>query len=231
MALRRIQHELHELQTNPTPGCSAEPVDDNLFRWTATIDGPSDTPYENGVFNLTVDFPDNYPFKPPVIRFATRIYHPNITFYGGCICLDTLGSQWSCALTVPKVLLTIQLLLSEPNADDPFNSRAADQYKRNRKRFNETARRWTQRYAKPKSKLLVQQTSDAMMISPSTSSATAMDMTSTTTALVEQPVEDSGHESGDEEEEDTDEYWNDDEEEEEEDDGYDESTEEYWTED
>lgn len=70
----------------------------------ATIMGPPDSPYQGGVFFLTIHFPTDYPFKPPKVAFTTRIYHPNINS-NGSICLDILRSQWSPALTISKVRL------------------------------------------------------------------------------------------------------------------------------
>uniref|UniRef100_A0A493SUV0 Ubiquitin conjugating enzyme E2 D2 n=1 Tax=Anas platyrhynchos platyrhynchos TaxID=8840 RepID=A0A493SUV0_ANAPP len=61
----------------------------------------NDSPYQGGVFFLTIHFPTDYPFKPPKVAFTTRIYHPNINS-NGSICLDILRSQWSPALTISK---------------------------------------------------------------------------------------------------------------------------------
>ena len=72
----------------------------------ATILGPSESPYEGGVFFLNIHFPTDYPFKPPKFAFTTRIYHPNINS-NGAICLDILRSQWSPALTVSKVRISL----------------------------------------------------------------------------------------------------------------------------
>ena len=86
--------------------------------------GPEDSPYSGGVFFLNIHFPADYPFKPPKVSFTTRIYHCNINANGG-ICLDILKDQWSPALTISKVLLSICSLLTDPNPDDPLNSQAA----------------------------------------------------------------------------------------------------------
>ena len=93
--------ELQDLGRDPPAQCSAGPVGDDLFHWQATIMGPPESPYQGGVFFLTIHFPTDYPFKPPKVAFTTRIYHPNINS-NGSICLDILRSQWSPALTISK---------------------------------------------------------------------------------------------------------------------------------
>ena len=145
-ALKRLKIETEQLKLNPPCNCSAGPVDDNLMKWTASIIGPSDSPYSGGLFNLNIDFSDKYPFKPPKVMFTTKIYHPNISF-NGSICLDLLKYQWSPALTISKLLLSICSLLTDPNPDDPLVPSIADVYINNREKFKETARQWTQTYA------------------------------------------------------------------------------------
>ncbi|XP_021046571.1 ubiquitin-conjugating enzyme E2 D1-like [Mus pahari] len=142
MALKRIQKELSDLQRDPPAHCSAGPVGDDLFYWQATIMGPPDSTYQGGVFFLTVHFPTDYPFKPPKIAFTTKIYHPNTKSNGG-ICLDILRSQWSPALTVSKVLLSICSLLCDPNPNDPLVPDIAEIYKSDKEKYNRHAREWT----------------------------------------------------------------------------------------
>jgi ubiquitin-protein ligase len=109
-----LQKELMDLMLHPTPGISAFPSDENMSLWTATIDGPSATPYESLIFKLTFDFPSNYPYAPPVVLFKTPIYHPNVDF-SGRICLDILKDKWSAVYNIGTVLLSLQSLLGEPN--------------------------------------------------------------------------------------------------------------------
>ena len=146
MALRRIQKELEDIRKDPPAGCSAGPVNEDLFAWEGVIFGPSDSPYAGGVFKLSIRFPTEYPFKQPHIQFNTKIYHPNINSAGG-ICLDILKSQWSPALTISKVLLSILSLLTDPNPNDPLVPEIANQYKANRELYNEVATQWTILYA------------------------------------------------------------------------------------
>ncbi|XP_072335021.1 ubiquitin-conjugating enzyme E2 D1b isoform X1 [Scyliorhinus torazame] len=141
-----VQQELKDLQRDPPAQCSAGPAGDDMFVWQATIMGPYDSPYQGGVFFLAIQFPTDYPFKPPKVAFTTRIYHPNINS-NGSICLDILRSQWSPALTISKVLLSICSLLCDPNPDDPLVPEIAHMYKTDKEKYNKQARDWTQKYA------------------------------------------------------------------------------------
>uniref|UniRef100_A0A8C5WCS4 E2 ubiquitin-conjugating enzyme n=1 Tax=Leptobrachium leishanense TaxID=445787 RepID=A0A8C5WCS4_9ANUR len=120
MALKRIHKELNDLARDPPAQCSAGPVGDDMFHWQATIMGPNDSPYQGGVFFLTIHFPTDYPFKPPKVAFTTRIYHPNINS-NGSICLDILRSQWSPALTISKESKTCSIYTGPPKSKDLFN--------------------------------------------------------------------------------------------------------------
>jgi len=143
---KRLTKELMEIQKEPPVNCSAGMADDCINKWNATIIGPEKTPYEGGAFNLTIDFPKEYPFKPPKVKFETRIFHPNINEYGN-ICLDILNNKnWSPALTVSKLLLSISSLLSDPNPDDPLDIRAARIYKKSKDEYFEMARAYTLKY-------------------------------------------------------------------------------------
>lgn len=77
---------------NPTPGVSAFPTSDaNLLNWAGTITGPTGTPYEGLTYRITLQFPPDYPYRAPLIRFAEgAIWHPNVDLKGGDICLDIL---------------------------------------------------------------------------------------------------------------------------------------------
>ena len=143
----RIGKELKDMVNEPPSNCSAGPSDDCLFKWNATIMGPSDSPYENGVFNLDIYFPQDYPFKPPKVLFKTKIFHPNISSVSGSICLDILQNQWSPALTVSKVLISICSILTDPNPKDPLVPDAANLYIQDIDKFNEMARSWTYLFA------------------------------------------------------------------------------------
>ena len=146
MSTKRITKELQELQRAPPLECSAGPVGDDIYSWQASLLGPVDSPYQGGLFFLSIKFPADYPFKPPKVGFITKIYHPNINA-NGSICLDILGKKWSPALTVSKLLLSISSLLVDPNTDDPLVPEIARLHKADKKKYDETARSWTRKYA------------------------------------------------------------------------------------
>lgn len=146
MTSRRIKKELDELNLCPPTNCSAGPVGDDLYKWQATIMGPEGSPYHGGIFFLKIEFPTDYPFKPPRINFSTPIYHCNINS-NGSICLDILKDQWSPALTISKLLLSICSLMDDPNPNDPLVPEIADLLRKNKPLHDENAREMTLRYA------------------------------------------------------------------------------------
>lgn len=148
LLMKRLKQEIVELQSNPVTNCSAGPDENDITHWKATIFGPEDTPYHGGVFNLDVKFPPEYPFKPPKMIFVTPIYHCNINRQGG-ICLDILkdGGNWSPALTISKVLLSICSLLADANPKDPLVPEIAELLIKNKDVHDANAREYTMKYA------------------------------------------------------------------------------------
>ncbi|CAF3733866.1 unnamed protein product [Rotaria socialis] len=137
-----------KIQKDPPPLCFAEPEDPtkNMLHWIGWVEGPENTPYADGKFRLTIDFPTEFPYKPPIIRFITSIFHPNIS-ENGEICLDILHSQWSPALSVRALLISLCSLLADPNPDHGLNKDALKLYRTDQRNYNEAARNWTRRYA------------------------------------------------------------------------------------
>ncbi|PPS01919.1 hypothetical protein GOBAR_AA18745 [Gossypium barbadense] len=163
---RRIIKETQRLLSEPAPGISASPSEDNMRYFNVMILGPTQSPYEGGVFKLELFLPEEYPMAAPkeeclhliccaeqtlasklsLVRFLTKIYHPNIDKLGR-ICLDILKDKWSPALQIRTVLLSIQALLSAPNPDDPLSENIAKHWKTNEAEAVETAKEWTRLYA------------------------------------------------------------------------------------
>lgn len=122
--MKRLQSELMALMASPEPGVSAFPDGDSLFSWVGTIVGADGTPYAGLEYKLALQFPTDYPFSAPHVRFVTPCFHPNVDNAGN-ICLDILKDKWSAAYSVKTVLISIQSLLGEPNNDSPLNTYAA----------------------------------------------------------------------------------------------------------
>lgn len=144
---RRIRKELHRLWIDPPSFCrpGSSPVTD-LLRWEVVIDGPEGSPYAGGTFPVEVQFTGHHPFKPPKITFKTKVYHPNIDSEGQMV-LDIFQGNWSPALTVEKLLLSIVSVLYDPMLDHPVDRHIARLYKSNIELYEEKARAWTRRYA------------------------------------------------------------------------------------
>ena len=146
---RRIVKETQRLIAEPVTGISATPYADNLRYFAVSVEGPPDSPYAQGVFQMELFLPADYPMAPPKVRFLTKIYHPNVDKLGR-ICLDILNDKWSSALQIRTVLLSIQALLSAPNPDDPLDTGVAEMWKTNEKEALRRAKEFTESFAKPK---------------------------------------------------------------------------------
>lgn len=104
---------------------------DNLLKWKAWIRGPVDTPYEGGVFQLDIRCGMDYPLAPPTIKFVTKVFHPNVHFRTGDICLDILKKEWSPAWGLQAACRAVLALLSDPDAESPLNCDAGNMIRGN----------------------------------------------------------------------------------------------------
>ena len=134
LKIKRINKELKECQNN---NFKINLIDDDITKWILFFDGPSDTPYENFNFKLSIIFPIDYPFSPPDIRFLSKIFHPNISL-DSIICLDILKYNWSPVLSMYKVIISLISLLSDPNTKSPLNDHAAKLYNSDIDLYNKT---------------------------------------------------------------------------------------------
>ncbi|MCD9559187.1 Ubiquitin-conjugating enzyme E2 2 [Datura stramonium] len=137
-ARKRLMRDFKRLQQDPPAGISGAPYDNNIMLWNAVIFGPDDTPWDGGTFKLTLQFSEDYPNKPPTVRFVSRMFHPNI-YADGSICLDILQNQWSPIYDVAAILTSIQSLLCDPNPNSPANSEAARMFSENKREYNRKA--------------------------------------------------------------------------------------------
>lgn len=163
-ALKRIIKELADYQNKykETPNKFIKtlgPVDDcDMFKWEATIYGPKNSPYKQHIFNLLIEIPRDYPFKPPIIKFEQKIFHVNI-HSGGVkpkICCESfpyIYTEWSPALTIEKVLMMFIELLEKPDFEScnlygyNENLRRRCYFERDYDFYYKTAKEWTEKYA------------------------------------------------------------------------------------
>lgn len=131
--LKRMQDESLQNQVQ------AAPSGDSLFVWEAIIFGPDETIWEDGVFRLDLRFSDDYPNRPPKVKFLTKMFHPNI-YTNGQICLDILAHQWSPVYDVSSILTSIQSLLCDPNPNSPANAEASHMYQNNYQEYETRVR-------------------------------------------------------------------------------------------
>merc|ERR1719198_1400937 len=117
---RRLTKEMTEIEKEPIEGADVAAVDGDLAHWSAMIEGPEDTPYQGGCFELDLQFPPEYPFKPPKVKFMTRIYHPNVKTEDGEICADVVSDGWGPTLNVRYIISNIRQMMIDPNVESPL---------------------------------------------------------------------------------------------------------------
>ena len=144
--IKRINRELKNITKDLSENINAWPINNDLLNWEATIIGPSDTPYADGIFFLKITLPNDYPFKPPEVNFLSRIYHCNVSS-NGKISMDILKHYWTPGLRISTLLLSISSLLSDPNPDDPLVPEIARIYRTDKVKHDKIAKEWTKIYA------------------------------------------------------------------------------------
>jgi peroxin-4 len=132
-AQKRLKKELEKLSKanlddsdNSDSDIHLTPSSTNIMVWTALIRGPQGSPYEGGVYQLNISCGSDYPLNPPLMTFVTKIFHPNVLFRSGEICLDILKKEWSPAWGLQAACRAIVSLLNDPAADSPLNCDAGN---------------------------------------------------------------------------------------------------------
>lgn len=128
----RVQKDLTELDLPPTMKTNF-PDPANLLSFTLTIT-PDEGMYQGGAFNFSFNINSNYPHEPPKVKCLQTIYHPNVDLEGN-VCLNILREDWKPVLNLNSVMVGLQYLFLEPNADDPLNKEAAEELRKNREQF------------------------------------------------------------------------------------------------
>ena len=137
-AQRRILRDYKKIiQDKENKSFSVKINPKEIQHWEVSLFGPQDTIWEGGIFNMTIDFPSNYPHEIPLVKFVDIPFHPNV-YQNGKICIDILQNNWSSAYDVSSIMTAIETLLVDPNPNSPANNEAATIYTSN---INEYKRR------------------------------------------------------------------------------------------
>ena len=111
------------------------------------IEGPPNTPYENGYFLFKMIFPQDFNLKPPLFSFITKIFHPNIS-ENGVVSADVFQDQYSPILILlSSFIYSVMSLLDDPNPDIFINEIAAKLYKENKNEYEKTVKEYTSLFA------------------------------------------------------------------------------------
>jgi len=142
MALNRLRNELKEISKDTYYYYSVSPQKDNFFKWDGIIIGPQDTIFEGANIKVALEFPQEYPNKPPLFHFVTPLFHPNV-YKDGKVCIsilhegvdefeyESLSERWNPSQSVNSILVSIHSMLSSPNLDSPANIDASKMWREN----------------------------------------------------------------------------------------------------
>lgn len=148
-ASKRLTNELKNLTSNPVCGAKVNlPDSNNIYKWEVELPGPSGSPFQGGKFKLSFEFPDNYPFKHPEVKFVTKMYHPNIKKDTGEICMDVFANSWSPTQKVSDILEKLATLLVTPSLDSPLEAEIAQEYMKDKSKYEKKVKEFVNKYAK-----------------------------------------------------------------------------------
>eukprot|EP00762_Andalucia_godoyi_P007317 ANDGO_01502.mRNA.1 Ubiquitin-conjugating enzyme E2 22 len=142
LVVKRLLRETTDILKTPPEGIAIHASEDDFSTLSATIDGPTGTPYEGGKFVMRLTFDGDFPNVPPKGVFLTRIFHPNISTKGE-ICVSTLKKDWSADLGIRHVLMVVRCLLIEPNPESALNEEAGKLLLENYEEFAKHAKLMT----------------------------------------------------------------------------------------
>ncbi|EGC28286.1 hypothetical protein DICPUDRAFT_51943, partial [Dictyostelium purpureum] len=134
---------------DPVEGFTVELVNESsLYEWKVYLEGPKDTYYEGGVFQLLLSFPRDYPMNPPTLRFISEFWHPNVYVREGRVCISILHppgedvlsgelpqERWLPTQSVSTIILSLMSILSDPNCSSPANVDASVEWRTNKESY------------------------------------------------------------------------------------------------
>ena len=132
---KRLTNEFKNLSTNPVCNAKVQQEGGNLYKWKVVLPGPKGSAYEDGIFNLSFEFPDNYPFKCPEVKFITPMYHPNIKKDTGEICMDVFANSWAPTQKVSDIIEKLASLLVSPSTESPLEGEIAQEFIKDHKKW------------------------------------------------------------------------------------------------
>merc|ERR1712137_122529 len=153
-ATRRLHKELEDIKKSGTKSFRDIQVDEqNILTWHGFI-VPDQSPYNKGAFRIKINFPAEYPFKPPKISFKTKIYHPNIDEKGQ-VCLPIISPEnWKPATKTDQVIQALVALVNDPEPEHPLRADLAEEYTKDRKKFMKNAEEFTKKYSEKRTERL-----------------------------------------------------------------------------
>lgn len=129
----RLLTELESFRTNRKYMFYARPTKD-MKTWEAGFPGPNTPLYKGSYFKISMKFCDQYPFRPPQVKFINKMYHPNI-YSDGNVCFTLFSTRWKPSLNISDILIGLQQLLAQPNPNSPANCTAAGKFKKSKKAY------------------------------------------------------------------------------------------------
>ena len=142
---KRLNNEFKNLTSNPVCNSKVTQVGNDLYKWKVVLPGPKGSSYEEGEFNLSFVFPDNYPFKCPDVKFTTPMYHPNIKKDTGEICMDVFANNWSPTQKVSDIIEKLSSLLMSPSTESPLESEIAQEFVTDHKKWDKKVREFVKK--------------------------------------------------------------------------------------
>ena len=142
---KRLANEFKGLTSAPVCGAKVS-QEGSINKWKVVLPGPKGSAYEDGTFNLSFVFPDNYPFKYPDVKFITPMYHPNIKKDNGEICMDIFANSWSPTQKVRDIIEKLASLLVHPSTDSPLESEIAQEFLKDHKKWEKNVREFVKKH-------------------------------------------------------------------------------------